>query len=67
MDQLNDKTIKSYFGKRFSVELMETPSGLFIIRYDKADYMTPQYSEAIKDYNTASYLFELKLDELEGH
>jgi hypothetical protein len=61
-----DKTIKAYNTKRFKVELYETTGNSYIIKYENT-YSEAQYSEVLNDYNMASYLFDLKIDELEGN
>jgi hypothetical protein len=61
-----DKIIKAYTTKRYTVELYETTGNSYIIKYENT-YSEAQYSEILNDYNMASYMFELKIDELEGN
>jgi hypothetical protein len=61
-----DKTIKAIYMKRFSVELSETSSGKYVILYRNSFTEGVNYSEIISDYNTASYLFDLKVQDLDG-
>lgn len=58
--------IKSVHTKRYDVYLYETSQG-FQILYDHENQDGIRASEVIKDYGIASYLFDLKLDEFEGH
>lgn len=60
------KTVKSIHTKRYSVELVKV-NELYYIRYEKSVIHGEKLSEAIKDYSLASYLFDLKLNEFEGH
>lgn len=62
-----EKTIKAIYHKRFTVELVEASNGQFVIVYANNLTQGINYSEAIRDYGTASYLFDLKVDELSGH
>jgi hypothetical protein len=62
-----NKTIKAIYQKRFTVELVEATDGKYVIVYYNNSTEGVNYSESIRDYNTASYLFDLKMDELSGH
>lgn len=59
-------TIKLIGTKNFEVELYEMPSGLYCIRYENRRLGGSDYSENIQDFKTASYLFDVKVAELEG-
>jgi hypothetical protein len=59
------KTIKMIGRKNFIVELVELDSGLYCVRHEVNEKM--HFSESIQDFNLASYLFDLKLQELEGN
>ncbi len=62
---MNYKTIKAYYMIRFEVELFQYPDGAYCIRYKTND--EDQYSERITDFGTASYMFDLKVHDLEGN
>lgn len=57
--------IKSIITKRFEVELFQYDDGAYCIRYKISD--EDKYSERITDYGTASFMFDLKVADLEGH
>ncbi len=59
------KTIKLMATKHYEVILVELPSGSYRVGCEVHGQTT--FSETIKDFNTASYIFDLKLRELEGH
>lgn len=61
-----DKLIKALTTSRYKVELIETDNAQYIVQYEAKRYGERQYSEPVNDYNTASFLFDLKVDELEG-
>ena len=58
-------TIKSVGNNHFTLELVELDSGMYCVRFEANEKM--HFSEKILDYNTASYMFDLKLQELEGN
>jgi len=62
-----EKTIKAIYMTRYTVELVEASSGDYVVVHYNGSTQGINYSEAIKDYNMASYLFDLKVDELSGH
>jgi hypothetical protein len=66
IDVSADKIIKAVTTKRYAVELYETTGNSYIIKYENT-YNEAQYSEILNDYNMAAYMFELKIDELEGN
>lgn len=59
--------IKAFNNKRFSVELLQASNNVYTIKYENKRLGEPQYSENIYDFNTASFLFDLKIEELEGN
>lgn len=61
------KLIKSVSTKRYILELIENYDGLYYIFYDKKQVKLARISEGIKDFNTATHLFDLKLQEFEGN
>jgi hypothetical protein len=61
------KLIKSITTKRYTIELTEKNDGMYYIYYDGKNMKHARLSEAIKDFNTATYLFDLKLREFEGN
>lgn len=61
----NVKILKSVATKTFEVALVEANSGYYYILYEVQDKVTQ--SESIKDFAIASFLYDAKLRELEGH
>lgn len=62
-----DTVIKYYSNKRFGVELSQHSENVYVVRYENLHTGHSQYSENISDYYTASFLFDLKIEELEGN
>jgi hypothetical protein len=62
----DSKLIKAYTSGRYRVELHEEGQG-YKVKYEAKRHGEVQSSETIKDYNTASFLFDLKIDEFEGN
>lgn len=59
------RTIKSYMTKTYEVELFQDEYGRYCVRYEVGGHN--EYSEWITDFGTASYIFDLKIQDLEGH
>jgi hypothetical protein len=59
--------VKSVGNRRFDIDLLQVDSGKFYIRYTNSETGASDFSEAINDYGTATYMFDLKLMELEGN
>jgi ABC-type iron transport system FetAB ATPase subunit len=57
-------TIKSLYTRTFEVEMLQDMYGRYQIRFKKLD--REKFSEWISDFSTASYMFDLKIKELEG-
>lgn len=66
IQEQKDTVLKAYTTKRYSVSLYETSSGKYLITYENT-HNEPQHSEILSDYNMASYMFDLKIDKLEGN
>lgn len=62
---MNAKVIKMIGTKNFVLSLYESVSGRYYIEYEHKEKVT--MSEPMDDFNNASYLFDLKLQELEGN
>lgn len=62
---MSSTTIKSIITNRFEVELFQYDDGAYCIRYrtNKDD----MYSERITDFGMASFMFDLKVHDLEGN
>lgn len=60
------KTIKLIDTFRYKVELARLQDDSYIINYRSKIVGLENKSETIKDYNIASFLFDLKVEELEG-
>ena len=61
---MNNVTIKAIITPRFEVSLIRTPSDLYIVESRNAEGV--HMSSPIQDFKTASYMFDLTLDEVEG-
>lgn len=62
-----DVKIKAYTTRRYTVELYETSNLSYIVKYENHLLGEPHYSELLSDYNMASYMFDLKCEELQGN
>lgn len=51
--------------QRYEIAILKDQDDMYTVAYETVD-KTPQYSEHIVDYNLASFLFDMKRDELEG-
>lgn len=59
------KVIKKISMSKFDLQIVELPSGQYqIISETQTEKQT---SEKLSDYGIASFLFDMKLRELEGH
>lgn len=61
----NEITVKSFICGRFEITLLQDRHGRYRIKYTRDD--NEYASEYITDYLTASFMFDEKLKELEGH
>lgn len=61
---MEERIIKSVDHPNFTLSIYDTPNG-YKIRLEQMDEISE--NECIKDYKTVSFLFDLKLMELEGH
>ena len=59
------KLVKMLGNKHFCVEMFELENGHYFIRTESGN--EAELSESIEDFNTASFLFDLRVQELEGH
>lgn len=62
----NLKIIKLIGTKTYEVEMLEAHAGYYI-RYEERDEAISHYSELISDFAMASFIFDLKVNELAGH
>lgn len=60
-----EKCIKMVGNKNFILSLYETSSGTYYLVEEKNGEKA--YSEGFKDFKLANFLFEAKLQELEGN
>jgi hypothetical protein len=58
--------IKEVMTKKYQVLLSQSESGMYYISYHNSLEFN-QISEAIEDYGVASFLFDIKLQEMEGN
>ena len=56
--------IKGIITNRYEVSVYECPAGYYI-QYQVGDIV--RFSEVVKDYLTVSHLFDVKVQDLEGH
>lgn len=61
----NYQLIKTFATRNFELALVESKSGMYYVVYEISGEVVQ--SEAINDYKTASFLFDSKLSELQGH
>lgn len=63
------KTIKQISTKNYEIAIVELPDGRYCVFYGHPEDDFEKYtsSEPMYDYKLASYMFDLKLRELEGH
>lgn len=59
--------VKMIGTKRFEVELYLMPNNEYCIRYENKVLQFSDFSESIQDFKTASILFDLKIQDLEGN
>lgn len=64
----NCKVVKRIVTKRYEIALIELPNGYYriVCTPDNMSEDETVTSEALADYLTASYLFDMKLRDLEG-
>jgi hypothetical protein len=62
---MNAKVIKMIGTKNFVLSLYESASGRYYIEYEVGEKVT--MSEPMADFKNATFLFDLKLQELEGN
>lgn len=60
-------TVKLVGTKSFEVEMLLMPDYTYQIRQHSYSFSYHDVSDNIQDYNTASYIFDLIAQELEGH
>lgn len=64
---ITDKLLKAINTSKFKIELVETEDNKFIVQYESNRFGERKQSEPVNDYNTASFIFDLKVEELEGN
>lgn len=57
--------VKAFHTKMFEVELVQDRYNRYCIRWKTS--VKDEQSEWINDFSTASYMFDLKIRDLEGH
>lgn len=62
----NLTTIKSIITKRYEITLLQSNAGLYYVEVIKKDQQ-PDVSESMDDLNTALFVFDIKIEELEGN
>lgn len=61
----NDKLIKQIDNFRFQISLLQREDR-YVVKYESKTHGIPSESEVVKDFKIANFLFEVKLNELEG-
>ena len=61
------KVIKYVGTLRFDLGLIQYDDGMYAVEYQNGPAAGVEVSEKINQFDTASYLFDLKLRELEGN
>jgi hypothetical protein len=63
------KTIKQISTSKYEIAIIELPDGRYCVFYGRPEDPLDKYtaSEEFRDYNIASYMFDIKLQELEGN
>lgn len=66
MDQdiVNSRTIKMVSTNDYEIILIETPEGKYRILADRGGII--ELGEEIEDYKTSSFLFDLKIEDMES-
>ena len=62
-----DRVVKGLTTSKFEVELLQDPDGRYYVRYRHLYDREDQFSEYVTDFSTASYMFDLKIQEMEGN
>lgn len=64
---MENKTIKMIQTPEYFIELTETPSSRYLINFENKETGNVVQSESMRDFGIALRLFDLKLQELQGH
>lgn len=59
-------TVKGVHNNKYVVELLELTTGGYVIRFGNLNAIK-EYSNPIRDFGIASYLFDIKIKNLESH
>lgn len=59
------RIIKAYISPKFEVAMLQDEDGRYLIRFKT--YAGTEHSEYVTDFSSASYMFDIKLHELEGN
>lgn len=61
------KILKSLVTKRFTIELYQLDSGKYCIHYENIAMDLKNYSEPVDDFIIARWLYDKKIQEVEGN
>lgn len=64
---MENQTIKQVETKKYSISLIQASNDLYYVVYKYKTTGESHASEALRDYGIASYLFDLKISDLETH
>lgn len=64
---MTSKLIKSITTNKFEIMLCELPNGQYVVCYETTLSEGLIFGEPVSDYNNASFMYDIKLKELEGH
>jgi hypothetical protein len=60
------KTIKAMFKPNFEVSLLRDADDIYVVEYKNSSYGETKQSENIRDFHLASYVFDVKVADMEG-
>ncbi len=61
------RTVKHYSNQRFQIAVLEDADNMYCVVHENRDGLEIKRTEPISDYKMASYMFDLKLEELQGN
>ena len=61
------ETVKSVETQYYKIQLLQSKAGLYYIAYDSERFEEPKTTDGIKDFKSASIIFDELLITLEGN
>lgn len=65
MDNSYNIVVKAVFDPLFEISMVQDINGRYRVEFGRGEAI--EFSEWIVDYKMASFMFDMKLQELEGH